>query len=309
MKIWIKRLSAASGGLAATAAAATAIGHWQWRRVSHLAHRQLLASTQATGSVYSADAVRDLPAPVRRYFHYALPDGQVPISYVVCRQIGDFRRGGCTTPWSPFTATEAFTASPPGYLWDADIRLGPGLSVRVRDGFVAGSGFMQASVAALFPVVHEAGRPELNMAALQRFLAEAVWLPTALLPGPYLVWREQDIDHAEAVLTVAGVTATMTFQFGSNGEIVRAYTPGRYRAEAGKFVLAPWEGNIRNYMRVSGMRVPMDTEAAWLLPAGRLAYWRGRIEDIVYQFASPLPQKVGLARRHMPLDGGGRNRR
>jgi hypothetical protein len=304
MKSWIKRLSAATGGLAATATAATAIGHWQWHRATHAARHRLLAPTQAPGSAYSADALRDLPAPVSRYFHYALQDGQVPIKCAVCRQIGDVRRGGLDTPWSRFTATETFTAAPPGYLWDADIRLGAGLSVRVRDGFMSGRGLMQASLAALFPVVRESGRPELSAAALQRFLAEAVWLPTALLPSPYLAWREKDADQAEAVLTVAGVSATMTFQFGSNGEIVRAYTSGRYRAEAGHFVLTPWEGHMRNYMRVSGMLVPMDTEAAWLLPAGRLSYWRGRIVEIEYQFASPLPQSGGLVRRNKLLGRG-----
>lgn len=299
MKSWIKHLSTASGGLAATAAAATAIGHWRWERGTRAAVQRLLAQAQAPGSQYAPDALHDLPAPVRRYFHYVLPSGQAAISSAICRQIGDFRRGGFDTPWNPFTATETFTARPPGYLWDACIRLGPGLSVRVRDGFVSGSSLMQASLATLFPVVREGDCPELRIAALQRFLAEAVWLPTALLPGHYLTWREQDADQAEAVLTVAGVTAAMTFQFGSNGEIVRAYTPGRYRAEAGRYLLTPWEGNIRNYMRVSGMLVPMDTEAAWLLPAGRLAYWRGRIVDIEYQYAAQLPHSAGLAGRHM----------
>jgi hypothetical protein len=31
------------------------------------------------------------------------------------------------------------------------------------------------------------------------------------------------------------------------------------------------------------MRVPLDGEAAWLMPEGPKAYWRGRITELVYE--------------------------
>jgi hypothetical protein len=39
-----------------------------------------------------------------------------------------------------------------------------------------------------------------------------------------------------------------------------------------------------DYSERHGMRVPLDGEAAWLLPAGPKLYWRGRITEIVYDF-------------------------
>jgi hypothetical protein len=33
------------------------------------------------------------------------------------------------------------------------------------------------------------------------------------------------------------------------------------------------------------MRVPLEGEVAWMLPAGPKTYWRGRITGIVYEFA------------------------
>jgi hypothetical protein len=35
------------------------------------------------------------------------------------------------------------------------------------------------------------------------------------------------------------------------------------------------------------MRVPVQGEAAWLPPAGRNPYWRGKIEKIEYVFGEP----------------------
>jgi hypothetical protein len=33
------------------------------------------------------------------------------------------------------------------------------------------------------------------------------------------------------------------------------------------------------------MRMPLDGEVAWLLPEGAKAYWRGRVIEILYEFA------------------------
>jgi hypothetical protein len=32
--------------------------------------------------------------------------------------------------------------------------------------------------------------------------------------------------------------------------------------------------------------IPARGEVAWLLPQGRLPYWRGRFVDVLYKFAS-----------------------
>lgn len=34
------------------------------------------------------------------------------------------------------------------------------------------------------------------------------------------------------------------------------------------------------------MRVPLEGEVAWMLPAGPWPYWRGRITSVTYAFAS-----------------------
>ncbi len=55
------------------------------------------------------------------------------------------------------------------------------------------------------------------------------------------------------------------------------YTPARYRDVDGKCVPTPWEGHFRQYERVEGVMVPREGEVAWILPEGRLSYWRGRV--------------------------------
>src|SRR5207249_11032068 len=87
------------------------------------------------------------------------------------------------------------STDPPGFVWDAAIRVAPFLSVRVRDAYIRGAGSMQGRLAAVVTVVDQRDRPELNAGALQRYLAEAVWFPTALLPGQGVAW--QAVDRSE----------------------------------------------------------------------------------------------------------------
>ena len=58
---------------------------------------------------------------------------------------------------------------------------------------------------------------------------------------------------------------------------MRVYTPARFREVNGEYVPTPWEGTFGDYERTGGFMVPKQGEVAWLLPEGRLAYWRGRV--------------------------------
>jgi hypothetical protein len=65
---------------------------------------------------------------------------------------------------------------------------------------------------------------------------------------------------------------------------VRAYTPERYREVDGKYVSTPWACHYGSYSQVDGMRVPTEGEVEWILPEGRLPYWRGRVFGHQYGF-------------------------
>jgi hypothetical protein len=279
---WIRGFAAVTGGLAGSTVAALAIGNLVWKRTTARAIRRLLAESPAPG-VFSRQMLEGLPAPVVRYFDFALTPGQRLAQSVRIQQEGKFR-GGLDEPWSPFTAVQHFSVQPPGLVWDAAIHLAPLLTVRVRDSYIDGTGGMHARIASLVPVVSQDGGAALNAGALHRLLAEMVWLPTALLPGRGVTWQEGDDSTARATLTHAGTSVWLDFQFGPEGEIVRASTPERSRDVEGKSVLTPWVCSYGSYREAGGMRVPAEGEVEWILPEGRLSYWRGRQVGCRYDF-------------------------
>jgi hypothetical protein len=95
--------------------------------------------------------------------------------------------------------------------------MAPGVGVRVRDAFVDGDGSMVGRLMGLWPVVAVESTPEIDAGALHRYLAEAVWYPTALLPSHGVVWTSLGGTKARAALTVGATAVWLDFSFGADG--------------------------------------------------------------------------------------------
>lgn len=229
-----------------------------------------------------------VPAPVARYFKTALKDGQPIVTHARITWAGEFNMGQPGgDKWMPFTAIQDFAPAAPGMVWDARIRMAPGVSVRVRDGFVDGAGSMYGAVLGLVTVVDKAGTPDMATASLQRYLAEAAWLPTALLPSQGVSWTAIDDSRALATITGGATTTSAEFRFGADGLIESIFVPDRL-FDDGKNPpsVHPWQGRNLRYVSMHGMMIPADSVVEWLLPQGTYAYWRGRPTAIEYEHAT-----------------------
>lgn len=286
MATW-KKLSLAALGIAGTGVGlAIRLGPSSWRsKTDDLVENMYQSISMRDTKKVSFNDFDQLPVPVARYFRFALKEGQPLIRSARFKQEGEFRARRADDAWSPFEAKEYFSVRPPGLVWDASISMAPLISVRVRDAYVEGQGSMQGKILSLVPIVNQHGKAELNAGALQRYLAEAVWLPTALLPSEGITWSAIDNNSALATQTDSGTTVSLEFHFSNAGEITSVFTPGRYREVSGKYELTPWAGYFSNYEERDGMRIPAEGEVEWRMPGGRLPYWRGRIVEVAYDFA------------------------
>ena len=288
MARWPRVGATVAGGVAAGTVAAVALGATIWNRetaraVGRLGPRAWLRYGVTGPTRFSPAQLDGVPAPVARYFAFALAPGQPLVRRARVRHAGLFATKPDT--WRPFTSVEHFATEPPGFVWDARIRLAPLVTVRVRDSYLRGDGAMQASAAGLVPVADQGGTREMAEASLQRYLAEAPWVPTALLPSAGVAWTPIDDATAWATLADHGVTASVEFRFGASGEIVRSCAV-RYRDVNGVPVPTPWLGRYGDYARVDGMMISRSGEVEWVLPDGsRLPYWRGRITSVEYDVA------------------------
>jgi hypothetical protein len=268
-------------GASAVVGTAVAIRrHRVSNRIREYTSRVRAGASQATANPYDPADVADLPAPVRRYFETVLQSGQPHVEAVRLAQEGEFRLGDADAPWRPFSATQVYSVSPPGYVWDAEIGLAPLMSARVLDAYVDGEGRLRAELLGAIPVASAGPTPAMNEAELQRYLSETPWFPTALLPAAGVTWEGVDDRTARATVEDGAVSATATFHFDKEG-YVRRLTADRYRQDTDS--TAPWTGHYRTYEDRDGMEIPTEAEVGWETADGVIPYWRGTVTDVDYR--------------------------
>ena len=163
--------------------------------------------------------------------------------------------------------------------------MAPGLVACVVDSYIAGAGMLHASVLGLFTVARAKGGAELARGELMRFLAEAAWYPTALLPSQGIRWEAVDETSARASIADGPLALTLLFRFNQAGLIDSVRAEARGGIIGKKVVMMPWECTLSDYQLRDGMTVPLTGEAAWMLPEGRKPYFRGTITTLRYELA------------------------
>jgi hypothetical protein len=260
------------------------LGSAKWKRETAHAVERLSSSNGASSTStarYDRATINTLPSPVLRYFDFALTQGQPFVASACIEWEGTFSIR--PRHWSAFTATQHYRVQPPGFVWDARIWMTSVLPVLVRDSYADHEGSLRAAIGGIVKVADARGTADIAKGELLRYLAEAVWFPTALLPSAGVTWTALDDDSATATLSDGTTTVSLDAHFGESGEIL-SISAMRPRDVRGTSVLTPWVARVHGYTRRHGMMVPTLGDVEWQLPSGPLPYWRGRIVSAHYDF-------------------------
>lgn len=239
--------------------------------------------SKAQSKTFNFNDLEGLPEPVQRYFKYALKDGQEHIKFIRLKQVGEFRMKE-NQGWMPFKAEQYFTTEDPAFIWRVKFTMAPFIWIEGRDMYYQGKGNMLIKVLSTITVADAVGS-EMDISSLIRFLSEAPWFPTALLPSDYLEWIEIDSNSAQAVIKDNGYIASGIFTFNEKGEIIKFVTNDRYMEVDGKYFKEQWGGYYRNYQEINGMKIPIEAEVEWNLSDRDLQYVKLKITDIQYNIA------------------------
>lgn len=290
MKRWHVILVTAVVFLAAIAALLVRLHRQEAAHANALAERLMQAPMPADGRSQLLDAREDIPAPVRDYFRAALPGKQMLICSATLQQTGELRTDPASHNWINFSASETVVPGR-GFTWNARVALPLHTHLRVLDSLIAGTGTGRISVMSVLPVGEDRDNPQLNSGALHRYLAEAAWFPTALLPQSGVHWSAMDAHRAVATLAMNGVSVSLEFRFNERHEIESIYTPARWGMFNGKYEQRPWEAHFRDYRQVQGMRIPRYGEVGWYADDELQIVWRGNVENASFEMCAEQPAK------------------
>ena len=229
-------------------------------------------------------SLNNLPIPVQKYFRYVLTDGLPFIKTTWLQQNGELKLSPKSKGWSTFKATQIISQNSVSFLWDATITVVPPFYVRVMDSLIEANGAGNVFLMSAISIGSDKDKPELNSGSLYRYLAEATWHPTALLPQSGVIWEPVDEYKAIAHFTKFNMPISLEFEFNGIGEIVGIYTEDRYGKFGDKYTQYPWEGRFSDYKEFNGIKIPTIGEVGWHLPEGWWLFWKGNIVDVNYEF-------------------------
>lgn len=216
-----------------------------------------------------------LPEPILRYFTYAVGEQLTKISYVRLKHEGVFR----TNPkqdWKQIKGQEYFSIQNPGFLWFGKVPVFSAI-----DKYINGKGNLKVKLFSLIKIVDETG-DKIDQSELLRFLGEAPWYPTALLPSEQVTWESIDSNSAKILFTDHNMTVTGIFQVNSNGQITR-FQAKRYYQDT----LQTWIGTYTDYQSVKGLNIPFSVKVTWNLPTGDYTYAHFNLNKIEYDNPNP----------------------
>jgi len=141
---------------------------------------------------------------------------------------------------------------------------------------------MKAKLLSTITVVDERETPELNQISLRRWLLESPLFPAALLPGGYVRWEPVDNTRARAIVTNAGLEASLVATFRDDGSLAR------FDAETDGDLNTPYHGSGEQVLRddyrlVSGVMIPHSFTIARAAAGKTYPFWIGKVTSISFE--------------------------
>ena len=253
-------------------------GAWNFdRKVSGEIEMVLAGEASAGEDVVTGESIDRLPQPVQKWLRSAGVPGTEKIRTVKLSQTGELRLNPDQS-WSSVKAEQYVNTEDPAFLWRVNMSLFWVVPVSGRDRFADGKGDMEIKIGSLFPVVNSSSNEQLNQAALQRYLAEIGWYPTAAL-GSYISWEEIDERTAEATMEYKGTSGSVTFHFTEDYDLEKI-SAMRYRDSGEDAEKREWIGEIRETKVIDGLRVPGKVDISWVLDDGVFTWYRFEVTDM-----------------------------
>lgn len=231
-------------------------------------------------TIVTKEMSANLPLPVQNWLSNSGVIGKSHIQSVYLRQEALMKMKPEQENWYEVKAEQFFSIQPPVFNWKVNLQMNSILNVVGRDKFQNGKGEMLMKVLSLFPVVDVKENTKINQGALQRYLAEIVWFPTAAL-NQYISWESIDNYSAKATMTYNGTKGSGTYYFDKNG-FFEKFIAMRYKDINEDAELKEWIIEVSKSEIINEIMIPIECKVTWKLENGYWTWLKLKITDIQY---------------------------
>ncbi len=204
--------------------------------------------------VFTTAEIAGLPEPVQRHLTAAIRTGSPLTPAVRLKMRGYIKLGR----WLPFRATQILDPHR-GFIWAAHVA---GV-IAGSDHYLDGIGGMAWKLAGVFPVASAAG-PDVSRSAAGRGGAEALWVPTALLPRFGTTWSSISDTRISVHHTIGQTPVDVNYTLHPNGRI-RSLVFDRWGdpENTATFGWHPFGGEITCYRTFGNLTIPSSGRLGW----------------------------------------------
>lgn len=209
----------------------------------------------AEGGRFSPAETDGLPDAVRHYFAASVAEGTPLARSARFWMRGSIKVGG---RWLRFRATQ-LESPHGGFVWAARA----GTVIVGSDRYVGGAGGMDWRILGLVPVAHASGA-DVTRSAAGRGMAEAIWVPTALLPRFGVRWTEVDPRTISYSYELDGYVTTVQLALDEEGlptavDFERWGDPD----ETGTWSAHRFGFEVKRHATFGGVTIPATGAAGW----------------------------------------------
>lgn len=247
------------------------------KEVAYVLHE----SNNPKDKIISKDMLIGLPSPVQNWLENSGIVGKPAMRTVYMEQVFDIKLKPDQKDWYSTKAEQYITSYPPAFVWTANMQMMPLLYAFGRDKFIDGEGEMLFKLLSIIPVAKDGNNPQINEAALQRYLGEIVWIPSAALENN-ITWEAIDGNSAKATLSYKGTSGSGIFTFNENGEVEK-YTAMRYMGSGPEAKRLEWFVTILESQVMDDIKIPNKCTATWRLESGDWNWSKIEITQINYK--------------------------
>ncbi len=237
--------------------------------------------TQSSGGErFDPGRVGSLAEPTRRYLLHAIQPGTLLASSVELTMHGSFR----TSPkghWMPMSGSEIIVGGL-GFLWKAS--MGRLLPIVGFDRYSEAEGEMSWRLGGLLRVAYARGA-DVSRSARGRFAAELVFLPSALLPGQNVSWKQSGENRTQAAIKIDGETSFVELVIAPDGQLRQAVVDrwSNFGSANGKWRFAPFAACFHGEERFGGYTIPTRLSAGWWGEDGwQFEFFRAEIASALF---------------------------
>lgn len=257
-----------------------AFGNYHFNQTANENIRQVfILNSLAQKEIITKDMTNPLPFPVQHWLLNCGIIGKEKIHFARLKQKGLMRTNPDQEKWMSAYAEQYFNIDDPAFIWQVKMNMMPLVPIAGMDKFEYGKGRMIIKLFSLINMVNASGL-KIDQAALQRYLAEICWFPSAAI-SPYIRWEAIDSFSAKATMTYKSVSGDVLFYFNEKGEITRC-TANRYKENTEHAPLEKWIVTTRETGVLNGIKMPLKSEVMWELEEGDFTWFKIEVTEIEY---------------------------